>query len=99
MHRQMPHRFRTARLAAFLTGLAALFIAIASPLHAYANLLLTAHMLQHLLLMLVVSPLLLADAPYLPLLRGLPRRFVKHELGPYLAWPVLWRYGRRLTHP
>src|SRR4029453_1393411 len=50
VHRQMPHRFGAARLAAFLAGLAALFIAIASPLHAYADLLLTAHMLQHLLL-------------------------------------------------
>ena len=79
--------------------LAALFIAIASPLHAYADLLLTAHMLQHLLLMLIVPPLLLAGAPSLPLLRGLPRRVVKHGLGPFLAWPALWRCGRRLTHP
>jgi putative membrane protein len=88
VHRQMPHRFGAARLAAFLAGLAALVIAIASPLHAYADLLLTAHMLQHLLLMLVVPPLLLAGAPYLPLLRGLPRRVVKHGLGPCLAWPA-----------
>ena len=80
VHRQMPHRFGAARLAAFLAGLAALVIAIASPLHACADLLLTAHMLQHLLLMLIVPPLLLASAPYLPLLRGLPRRFVKHGL-------------------
>jgi cytochrome c oxidase assembly factor CtaG len=99
VHRQMPHRFGAARLAAFLAGLAALFLAIASPLHAYADLLLTAHMLQHLLLMLIVPPLLLAGAPYQPLLRGLPRRVVKHGLGPCLAWPALWRWGRRLTHP
>ena len=47
VHRQMPHRFGAARLAAFLAGLAALVIAIASPLDACADLLLTAHMLQH----------------------------------------------------
>jgi cytochrome c oxidase assembly factor CtaG len=99
VHRQMPHRFGAARLAAFLAGLAALVIAIASPLDAFADLLLTAHMIQHLLLMLIVPPLLLAGAPYLPLLRGLPRRFVKHGLGPFLAWPALWRCGRWLTHP
>src|SRR4029450_9010340 len=99
VHRQMPHRFGAARLAAFLAGLAALSIAIASPLHACADLLLTAHMLQHLLLMLIVPPLLLASAPYLPLLRGLPRCVVKHGLGPCLAWPALGRWGRRLTHP
>src|SRR4029434_9211743 len=80
VHRQMPHRFGAARLAAFLAGLAALVIAIASPLHACADLLLTAHMLQHLLLMLIAPPLLLAGAPSLPLLRGLPPRSVKHGL-------------------
>jgi len=90
VHRQRPHRFGAARLAAFLAGLAALVLALASPLHAYADLLLTAHMLQHLLLMLIVPPLLLAGAPSLPLLRGLPRRVVKHGLGPFLAWPALW---------
>ncbi len=99
VHRQRPHRFGAARLVAFLAGLAALVLALASPLHAYADLLLTAHMLQHLLLMLIVPPLLLAGAPSLPLLRGLPRRVVKHGLGPFLAWPALWRWGRRLTHP
>jgi Cytochrome c oxidase caa3 assembly factor (Caa3_CtaG) len=46
-----------------------------------------------------VPPLLLAGAPYLPLLRGLPRRVVKHGLGPCLSWPALWRWGRWLTHP
>ena len=99
VHRQMPHRFGAARLASFLAGLAALVIAIASPLDAFAGLLLTAHMVQHLLLLLIVPPLLLYGAPYLPLLRGLPSRVVKHGLGPFLAWPALWDCGRRLTHP
>src|SRR6266852_9848404 len=75
VHRQMPHRFGAARLASFLAGLAALVIAIASPLDAFAGLLLTAHMVQHLLLLLLVPLLLLSGAPYLPLLRGLPRGF------------------------
>src|SRR5262249_56963861 len=66
-HRQMPHRFGAARLAAFLAGLAALFIAGASPLHAYADLLLTSHMLPHLLLILILPPLLRAGAPHPPL--------------------------------
>jgi cytochrome c oxidase assembly factor CtaG len=99
VHRQMPHRFGAARLTSFLAGLAALVIAIGSPLDAFAGLLLTAHMLQHLLLLLIVPPLLLSGAPYLPLLRGLPPRVVKHGLGPLLAWPALWGCGRRLTHP
>src|SRR5439155_12344757 len=99
VYRQMPHRFGAARLASFLAGLAAMVIAIASPLDAFAGLLLTAHIIQHLLLLLIVPPLLLSGAPYLPLLRGLPSRFVKHGLGPFPAWPALWGWGRRLTHP
>jgi len=52
-------RFPTWRLAAFLGGLASVWIAAASPLDAFSSLLLTAHMAQHLMLMVVAPPLLL----------------------------------------
>ncbi len=35
----------------------------------------------------------------LPLLRGLPRAFVKEGLGPFLAWPALQRVLKRLASP
>ncbi len=91
--------FGVARLASFLSGIAAILLAVASPLDAFANLLLTAHMVQHLLLLMVAPPLILYGAPYLPILRGLPARVLKHGAGPFLASPELQWFGRKLTHP
>src|SRR5882724_3547465 len=99
LRRQMPHRFRTSHLVSFCAGLAVVCIALASPLHAFADVLLTAHMVQHLLLMMAAPPLILYGAPYLPLLHSLPRRVLKHGLGPLLAWSVWHRCGRWLMHP
>lgn len=99
LHRQVPQRFPRWRLFAYLAAIAALFLAIASPLDAFAGLLLQAHMIQHLLLMMVAPPLLLLGSPWLPLLCGLPRTWVRDGLGPFLTWPALRKLGRTLTHP
>src|SRR6185436_630315 len=53
LHRTLPQRFSLARLLAFISGLITLWLAIASPLDAFSGLLLSAHMVQHLLLMSV----------------------------------------------
>jgi putative membrane protein len=53
------------RIAAFAGGLAALWIAVASPVSHLDHHLLTAHMVQHLLLMLVAAPLILLGVPRL----------------------------------
>jgi cytochrome c oxidase assembly factor CtaG len=87
------------RLAAFLVGLVVVFLATESPLDAFDNLYLAAHMTQHLLLMVVAPPLLLLGRPTLPLLRGLPKSFVKEGLGPFLSWSLLQRVLRGLTSP
>lgn len=87
------------RLAAFFAALVCLFLALESPLDAFDNLFLSAHMTQHLLLMMIAPPLLLLSHPILPLLRGLPKRFVKEGLGPFLAWPTLQRVGHFLVKP
>ncbi len=99
LHRQVPARFSPWRLGSFLAGLATIYIALASPLDAFASFLLTAHMVQHLLLTMVAPPLILFGAPQLPLLRGLPRHFVSQVLGPFLVWPLLQRIIHKLTHP
>lgn len=99
LHRQSPERFSAERLVSYLAGLAAPFIALASPLDAFGNLLLMAHMVQHLLLIVVAPPLILMGQPILPLLRGLPPRLFKEGLGPFLSWHWLQRMARRLTHP
>src|SRR5262245_18277347 len=95
----MPDRFRVWRLASFLGGLATLLVAVASPLDAFAGLLLQVHMVQHLLLMMVAPPLLLLGAPLVALLRGLPAVVAKDWIGPFLAWPALRRAFSQLTHP
>ena len=99
LHRRLPRRFAVWHLIAFQAGLLTLFFALASPLHPLAELLLQFHMIQHLLLMMVVSPLLLLGAPILPLLRGLPRPVLQHGLGPFFVSRALQRLGRFLTHP
>src|SRR5215510_13243772 len=99
LYHRLPQRFTVWRLIAFQAGLLALFLALASPLHPLAELLLQFHMIQHLMLMMVVPPLLWLGAPVLPLLRGLPRPVVKGAVGPVLASPPLQRLGHSLTHP
>src|SRR5215207_4971197 len=58
----------------FGVGLATLGVALLSPLNSYAGLLFSAHMVQHLLLLLVVPPLVWLGSPLLPLLSGLPEQ-------------------------
>jgi cytochrome c oxidase assembly factor CtaG len=60
------------RTALFLLGLVALVASLASPIDAIALELFSIHMVQHMLLLVVAAPLLLAGAPVRPVLRGLP---------------------------
>src|SRR6266446_1388440 len=99
LHRTSPARFPGWRALAFLAGLGTVWLAIASPLDAFSGLLLSAHMVQHLLLMSVAPPLILLGAPFLPLLRGLPRKFARDGVGPFLTWPALRLIGTTLTQP
>jgi putative membrane protein len=97
--RTLPGVLPAWHLAAFLGGLFVIWVAIASPLSALDDELLTVHMVQHLLLMTVAAPLLLAGAPAVTMLHGLPQPAVRRGLGPFLRWPPLQRLGHGLTHP
>jgi putative membrane protein len=71
------------RAQAFYAGLAALVLALEPPLDKLADRLFWAHMLQHMLLQMVVPPLLVLGAPWLPVWREFPlsgRRRVGHWL-------------------
>jgi cytochrome c oxidase assembly factor CtaG len=94
-----PAQFTTWRLTAFLLGLATIWLAIASPLDGFADALLSAHMVEHLLLMSFVPPLLLLGSPQVPLLRGLPRIVTVRLLGPLLRLKSLRVFGRWVTTP
>ncbi len=87
------------RFTAFMASLLVLFLATESPLDAFDSLFLSAHMTQHLLLMMIAPPLLLLSHPLLPMLRGLPKGFVKEGLGPFLSWKPLKVFFAWLTSP
>jgi len=73
LRERMPERFGIGRLTAFLSGLTVVGLALCSPIDALSARLLQAHMIQHLMLMVVAPPLLWLGAPVAPLLLGLPR--------------------------
>jgi cytochrome c oxidase assembly factor CtaG len=59
-------------VSAFFLGLLAIVFALESPIDPLSNLLLSAHMVQHLLLLLIAPPLLLLGKPIPVLLVGAP---------------------------
>ncbi|HZU33337.1 MAG TPA: cytochrome c oxidase assembly protein [Candidatus Angelobacter sp.] len=61
------------RALCFTLGLSTLWFALSSPLDSLDDVLLTAHMAQHFLLMSVAPPLIVLGAPVLPILHGVPR--------------------------
>jgi cytochrome c oxidase assembly factor CtaG/polyferredoxin len=99
LHRHDPVRWHIGRPAAFLGGLTAIFLALASPIEPFAALLLQVHMLQHLLLMMVAPPLVWLGWPLFPLLRGLPAPIRTYWIAPLLRWPALSKTFAVLTHP
>src|SRR5690606_27403306 len=60
------------RAAACAGGLVALAVALLSPVESLSGAMLSAHMLQHVLLMSIAAPLLVLGAPTRALVSGLP---------------------------
>lgn len=89
----------TWRIGSFCLGLFSLWFALASPLDTFSPFVLTAHMLQHMLLMMVAPPLLLLGEPLIPIVRGMPRFAAREFAGPFLKWPFAARVGLALTNP
>ena len=85
--RPSPARLRAERrwqTACFYAGLAVLAVALNSPLDALSQSLFWAHMVQHVLLLLVAPPLIVLARPWIRLWRSLPlswRRPIARALG------------------
>ena len=87
------------RTVSLLVGLLLIWVAVASPIAALDHELLTAHMLQHLLLMTLAPPLIWLGAPLGVLLHGLPQRFVQRVLAPTFRSSRTQRITRMLGKP
>lgn len=66
------HGIRRWEAGCFAGGWLALAAALVSPLHPWGNVLFSAHMAQHEIIMLAAAPLLVLGKPAVALLRGLP---------------------------
>jgi cytochrome c oxidase assembly factor CtaG len=67
-----PQRGRIWRARSFTAAMVVVAVALVSPLDALASALASAHMVQHVVLVLVAAPLLAFSAPGVALLRGSP---------------------------
>ena len=94
-----PQELPPWRAVCFLLGLLIFWLAIASPIAALDDTLLSVHMFQHFLLMSVAPPLVVLGAPAVPLLRGLPRSVVRHVLRPLLSARWLRAAWHGFMHP
>ncbi|HTV59745.1 MAG TPA: cytochrome c oxidase assembly protein [Verrucomicrobiae bacterium] len=98
--RNLPGRVPSWRLSVFLVGLAVLWLAWSSTLTQLTHLRLTAHMVQHLLFMLIAPPLLLLGAPVLVFTRGQSRAIPDATGHPsHTVVALAQRVGRSLVHP
>jgi putative membrane protein len=79
----------TRQRASFIAGAVVLFVALGPPLDDWADhYLLTAHMVQHLLLILLAAPLLLYGTPAW-MLEPLTRNRVTNAIGYWLTRPIV----------
>jgi putative membrane protein len=86
------------RAASFLFGVSLVWAALGSPLAAYDHDLLTAHMIQHLLLMTFAPALILLSEPLMAFWQGLPR-FGQDMVGLLFQLPFVQRLARTVTRP
>jgi cytochrome c oxidase assembly factor CtaG len=94
-----PDQFTGWRLFSFMSGMASLWLAIGSPLDAFADVLLSAHMIEHLVLMSIVPPLVWLGLPVVPLLRGMPLIVQRSVIAPLLRLRFLRQWLHWLALP
>jgi putative membrane protein len=84
--------------ACFWGGWTVLVLSLVSPLHSLGEVLFSAHMVQHELLMVAAAPLLVISRPLVPLLWGLPLSW-RRAAGRGSKAPAVEAAWRALTKP
>jgi len=87
------------RAISFLFGTVVIGTALGSPMAALDHEMLTAHMVQHLLLMTLAPAFILLGAPWMALLQGSPHQLVRSVVVPAFRWPPVRRLGKVLAQP
>jgi putative membrane protein len=98
LRRHSPERAARLRPWAFASGMLAAWFVIGSPASALDRQLLTFHMVQHLVLMTIAAPLLLAARPALALRSGAPR-WIAYATKKLRQSETVRALGNVLRHP
>lgn len=93
-----PRGSRAWEQWSFWAGWFTAAVALVSPLHPLGEVLFSAHMVQHEILMTLSAPLLVLGRPLAPSIRGLPERW-RQPVGRFVlrGWPAA--FGARLAAP
>jgi putative membrane protein len=92
------HSINGWEAAAFVCGWVSVFIALVSPLHAWGEVLFSAHMSQHEILMLISAPLLVLGRPFVAAMWAAPPSW-RRPLGSAVSVPHLKTLWRRVSSP
>lgn len=92
------HGIRRRSVVAYGAGIASLLVALVSPLDPLSDLLFSAHMSQHEILMLIAAPLIVMGRPVVALLWAVPPRW-RARLTGVGEQRVVHGAWRTLTHP
>lgn len=98
-HAGVGHGISVRRCACFIGAILALFVALVSPLDALSGALFSAHMVQHMLLILVAAPLLASSSFPLALLWVLPRQGSRALGRRLVRLPILSQAWRGISSP
>lgn len=97
-HAGRAHGLRWGHVLAFALGWSAVAFALLSPLDPLSDVLFSAHMTQHELLMLLAAPLMVLARPWLALLWAMPARGRVRSLE-LVGRPRVRRAWRAASHP
>src|SRR4051812_17885482 len=91
-------RFPALHRCCFWTGIAVLTLALVGPIHPLGEVLFSAHMAQHEILMLIAAPLLVLSRPLAPMLWALPPEW-RRTAGRWFQAPAVRGPWQFITAP